>query len=137
VARRRTVKTAAKEGGGPPPGYRWSIQIFDSAYDEGESLLTKDQMLHIRQQLRDLARHDEPSRSNTLSIDKIEDFYELREKGGILGKMNVRVFFGVNNSEREIVVLGVVKKENNGPTPIGDKVRMRYRWRKYQTGKVS
>ncbi len=134
MARRRILKTAAKEGDGPPPGYQWSIEIFNAAIKEGKTLLNSDQMLHIKQQLRELAQHVEPARSDTLSIDKIESFYELRDKGGILGNMNVRVFFGVDKPRRCLIVLGVVKKENNEPTPNGDKIRMRRRWRKYTQG---
>jgi hypothetical protein len=85
-------------------------------------------------QLRDLAKHRDPTHSESLSLDKIEDFFELREKGGVLGRLNVRVFFGVDKDNRAIVILGVLKKENNGATPVGDKITMRRRWRKYQAG---
>ena len=30
-----------------------------------------------------------------MSTDAIEDFYEMRDKGGILGPLNVRVFYYV------------------------------------------
>lgn len=48
--------------------------------------------------------------------------------------MNIRVFFGVDSASRALIVLGVIKKQNNGPTPLGDKVRMRRRWRNYRAG---
>lgn len=51
-----------------------------------------------------------------------------------MGRINVRVFFGIDHTARTLVVLGVIKKQNDGPTPIGDKVRMRRRWRKYLQG---
>ncbi|HEY1785292.1 MAG TPA: hypothetical protein VGG30_07065 [Pirellulales bacterium] len=46
----------------------------------------------------------------------------------------MRIFYGVDKQRRQIVVLGLIKKKNNGPTLLGDKVRMRRRWRRYQTG---
>ena len=32
-------------------------------------------------------------------------------------------------SNQSIVLLGLIQKQNNGNTPLGDKVRMRRRWR--------
>ncbi len=60
-----------------------------------------------------------------------EDYFEIRDKGGILHKINVRLFFFVHKPTRHIVVLGAIKKENNGPTPIGDRLTMRRRRRLY------
>ena len=67
----------------------------------------------------------------TIDIRPVEDYYELRDKGGILRRLNVRVFFFVHKPTRTIVALGTIKKENNGQTPIGDKVTMRRRKRLY------
>jgi len=58
----------------------------------------------------------------------------LRDKGGILGNINLRIFFHVDRVARAVVILGVIKKQNDGPTPFGDKIRMRYRQRKYREG---
>ena len=82
---------------------------------------------HIAMQLKDLATHNDPTHSETLSVRAMtpEDFHELRDKGGVLGKTNVRVFFGIDKSRRAIVVLGCIKKQNDGPTPQGDSIRMR------------
>ncbi|MEO8498236.1 MAG: hypothetical protein ABI614_24485, partial [Planctomycetota bacterium] len=80
------------------------------------------------------ARDPQPSHCNLVSVDKIEDFYELRDKGGVLNSVNARIFFGIDSDSRALVVLGGIKKQNNGQTPLGDKVRMRRRWRKFQNG---
>ena len=74
---------------------------------------------------------EDPTHSQTIDIRPVEDFYELRDKGGILGRLNVRVFYLVHKTPHLIVILGVIKKENNGPTPTVDKVRMRRRQRHY------
>ncbi len=96
--------------------------------------LDEAQYQHLAIQFRELAGEADPTHSKLVSIDKIEDFYELRDKGGILGHINVRVFFGIDDASRAIVVLGAIKKEKQGATPVGDKVRMRRRWRKYKKG---
>ena len=85
-------------------------------------------------QVKELAREDDPTHSATASVDAVEDFHELRDKGGILGGMNVRVFFCLDKKHAALVVLGAIKKQNDGPTPKGDKIRMARRKRKYFQG---
>lgn len=128
---RKAVKTGVKAGGGPPPGYRWNIVIFDQAHDEAREFLDADQYEHMARQVRELAGQEDPTHSLTVDVRPVEDFHEIRDKGGILRRLNVRVFFFVHKPSRRIVVLGAIKKENDGPTPVGDKVRMRYRKRRY------
>lgn len=57
--------------------------------------------------------------------------FELRDKGGILGKINVRVFDFVSRSNRAIVILGTFSKQNDGPTPPGDLWRIKKRMKRY------
>ncbi|MBI1901279.1 MAG: hypothetical protein HYS13_09230 [Planctomycetia bacterium] len=128
----KQLKVGVWAGDGPPPGYRWNVGILDLAFDEVRRFLTEDQYDHIAAQFKELARENDPSHSETASIDKIEDFYELRDKGGVLGKINVRVFFGLDKGS--IIVLGGIKKESEGQTPAGTKITMRRRWRKYKNG---
>ncbi|MGL4462288.1 MAG: hypothetical protein ACRDD1_17925 [Planctomycetia bacterium] len=126
---RKAVKVGVQKGGGPPPGYRWSIQILDRAFDEAMSILDADQYDHIARQFRELASQEDVTHSDTVDVRPIEDFHELRDKGGVLKRLNVRVFFFVHKPTGAIVVLGAIKKENDGATPIGDKVTMRRRKR--------
>jgi mRNA-degrading endonuclease RelE of RelBE toxin-antitoxin system len=126
---RKGVKIGVHEGGGPPPGYKWNVELLEQAFPESREFLDDDQYKHMSNQVRELARHDDPSHSATLDLRQIEDFHELRDKGGILKKLNVRVFYFVHKPSRTIVILGSIKKENNGPTPIGDKLTMRRRQR--------
>ena len=130
---KRQIVTGVHRGGGPPPGYQWGIALLSVVKKEAECL-TQAQRRHLAMQLRELAGQDEPTRSDSISLDEIEAFHELRDWGGILGDLNVRLFFGVDKNNRLLVVLGIIKKKNNGPTPLGDKVRMRRRWRKYRNG---
>jgi hypothetical protein len=47
-------------------------------------------------QVKELAMEVDPTHPATVTVEAIEDFYELKEKGGILGKKNIRVFFGID-----------------------------------------
>ena len=127
----KSVKIGVKAGAGLPPGYQWTVEILDCAFDEGTKFLIADQYQHLAQQVRELARQDDPTHSQTIDIRPVEKFYELRDKGGILGRLNVRVFYLVHKDPHLIVIPGVIKKENNGPTPSVDKIRMRRRRRHY------
>lgn len=129
----KPIKVGVKEGAGEPP-YEWSVGILDRAYDEASDILNDAQYEHMAMQVKELARQDDPTHSDTVDVRKIEDFYEIRDSGGILNGINVRVFFGQDDGERWIIVLGVIKKQNNGKTPQGDKSRMKRRWRKYKKG---
>ncbi|MDZ4821673.1 MAG: hypothetical protein SGJ20_22160 [Planctomycetota bacterium] len=130
---KKAVKVGVQEGSGAPP-YQWTVLILDFAFDEVRRFLNDSQYQHLAMQVKELARENDPTHPLTVDVKKIEDFYEIRDKGGVLGKLNVRIFFGVDGSARSIVVLGGIKKENNGPTPEGTKIAIRRRWRKYTNG---
>jgi len=134
MSKKQQVNVGVKRGGGPPPGYRWNVGMIDFVHDEVMGFLSPAQYQHIAMQVKELAREVDPTHSSTASVDSIEEFYELRDKGGILGKKNVRIFFGIDKKSSAIIILGGIKKENDGPTPAGDKVTMRRRWRKYKSG---
>lgn len=131
------IKVGVRVGGGPPPGYQWNVWVTDLARDEASGELDEDQYQHMALQVKDLAREADPTHSRTASVDAIEDFHELRDSGGILGGKNIRVFFYLDKERKALLVLGVINKQNNGPTPIGDKKRMSRRLRKYLSGELS
>ena len=133
---RKQVKTGLRVGGGPEPGYLWGVEFLDIARDEAMGFLSEPQYQHLVDQMRSLASEDDPTHPKTVSVDAIEDFHEMREKGGPLGKLNVRVFFLLQKERRMIVVIGAIKKENDGPTPTGDRYRMKRRKRKLLQGSL-
>ena len=128
---RKAIKIGVKEGGGKPPTFKWNVELLDQAVPEAMGFLDESQYAHLANQVRELTREDDPTHSDAIDIRPIEDFYEIRDKGGVLGKLNARVFYFVHKPTRTIVVLGAIKKENNGPTPTGDRIRMRRRRRNY------
>jgi hypothetical protein len=130
----KQLKVGVRRGGGPPPGYRWHVWIVDLVLPELMDFLNSDEYQHFVFQFKGLAAEVDPSHSLTSSVDAIEDFYELRDKGGVLGKLNVRIFFHLDKQHSAIVVLGGIKKQNDGSTPSGAKRRMSRRRRKYLNG---
>lgn len=131
---KRDLRVGVHGGGGPPPGYRWSVHVLGAAFDEVKGFLDEDQYQHAAWQVKELAREADPSHSIAQSIDRVEDFHEFRDKGGILGNVNLRIFFPLDTTRSVILVLGAVNKKNDGPTPQWVKVRMRNRLRKYRRG---
>ena len=130
-AQRKGVKIGVHIGAGPPPGYQWNVEILDRCHDEAMGFLNADQYEHLARQVRELARQFDPSHSVEIDIRPVDDFYEIRDKGGILARLNVRVFYIIHKASRTLVVIGAIKKENDGPTPMGDKITMRRRRRLY------
>lgn len=135
----KAVKVGVRLGAGPESGYAWDVWILELALQDAK-FLDEAQYAHVADQVRQLARERDPSHSRLQSVDAVEGYWELREKGGPLGRINVRVFFYMDKRSigrrrhHAIVILGTIKKENNGPTPAGDRLRMRRRLRKYLAG---
>lgn len=117
----RVSKTGVKIGGGYDPGYLWNVEVLSQAYSEARQFLSESQYKHLSRQFRELARQEDPTHSETIDVRAIENFFELRDKGGILRKINARVFFACIKEYRTIIVLGAMKKENEGSIPPGDK----------------
>lgn len=132
--KRKKIKIGINQGGGPPPGYLWNVRIIDLAFEEAMRILKEFQYDHMADQVRDIATEDDPTHSETVDVRPIEDFYEIRDKGGPLGNLNVRVFFFLDHKTRTIVICGAINKKNDGATPLKDKVRMRRRKRAYFEG---
>src|SRR6185312_1621667 len=129
-APRKQLKTGVRKGGGRPPGYEWNVKFFDELHSEPKCI-TDAQREHLIELIRHLAREEDPSHPLTVDVRAIDDFHELRDKGGVLGKINVRIYFYIDKPTRTIVVLGADKKEEDGQTSQAVKIRMRYRLRLY------
>lgn len=132
---KKPVRVLVWQGGGAPPGYEWTVNCLTLAYDDATRLLDDGQYEYIAMQVRDLAQHKNPMISSTLDVDKVETFWELREKGGPLGKgVNVRVFFDTVDQHRVLRILGVDVKKKEGHTSVPVKERIQRRQRKWDAG---
>jgi carbon storage regulator CsrA len=101
------------------------------AIKDGRGFLSAGQYLHVADIVRRLADWNNPEEIKDLRIEPIQGLWELKEKGGILGRINVRVVFAYLKDRDEIVVLGAFKKENEGQTPKHIIIRMHNRLRVY------
>jgi hypothetical protein len=70
------MKVGVRIGGGPPPGYLWSVVILDVAHADSLEELSPAQYQHLAAQFRELARQREPSRPITEDVRPIEDYFE-------------------------------------------------------------
>lgn len=123
----RTGRSAQIESG-------WRVLYLTHATKEAKAFLTGIQYEHDVQQFRALSGEPDPTHAATADVRPIESFHELRDKGGVLGKINVRVYFGIDKTHRAIVIPGAVKKEDEGRLALGTRQRMSRRWRRYQRG---
>ena len=129
----KPLKVGVHQGDGEPP-YSWNVIVLDLAFHDAMEFLDEAQYHHVVEQVQELAREVDPTHSVTQTVSKVEDFFELKDKGGPLGNINVRVFFILDKPRVAIVVLGAIFKQNNGQTPFGDKKRIGRRKRKYLAG---
>ncbi len=132
MAEEPILKIAVHEGGGPDPGYLFGVSYFSEARREAAACLNDAQYAHIARQFRELAAEADPGHPLTVDVKSIEDYHELRDKGGVLGKINFRAYFFIDKVARSIVVLGSDKKEEDGQTSQAIKIRMRVRLRRYR-----
>lgn len=107
----------------------WKLAYLDAAASDARRFLTEDQYAHVVQQFDDLAASRDPRRSETQDVRPIDDWYELREKGGLLGKINVRVYFAVLDARNLLVILACYKKEDEGQTAKHIMIKVRNRLR--------
>lgn len=112
--RDRGNRTAASEAA----GINWqTVVVLSVANAEGRDFLTDVQYLHAVDLVRQLVGFGVQRFETSLTIEKIQDFWELKDKGGVLGKINLRVYFAHVVDRNEIVVLSAYKKEDNGKAP--------------------
>ena len=130
----KELKKGLNAGGGRPPGYLWSVHYLSVARAEAMDFLNDEQYAHVTDLLRTLASEVDPTHALMVTVQGVEDFYELKDKGGLLGKINLRVFFTVLFKEKAIVVVGAIKKEAEGQTPVWAKSRIRFRLRRFKGG---
>lgn len=91
----------------------WAVGYHVLANIDGKFLseIQHDQLvLHFLE----MANYEDPIGVKLGKVERIYDYYELKEKGGVFGKLNVRVYFTVEAKFRAIVVLACCKKEIEG-----------------------
>jgi len=115
---------------------KWVVVVLGAAKKEGHKILNDvryDHVVSILKRLVDFGNLDELS---DLDIEPIESFYELKEKGGILGKINLRIYFGTFPDERELVIVKTYKKEEENAVPRHVIVLVENRLEAYDNGRL-
>ena len=108
---------------------QWELGYLEAAERDAKRFLTEEQYVHAIQLFEDLAYESDPTKSETQDVRKIFEFYELRDKGGILGKINLRIYFTIIEEKKLILVLATYKKEDDGQVPPHIVIRVRNRLR--------
>src|SRR4051794_18776499 len=92
TAMKKDLKVGVHRGDGNPE-YRWNVIVLDLAFEDAMKFLDETQYQHVVDQVQELARELDPTHSKTQTVATVENFFELKDKGGPLGHINVRVFF--------------------------------------------
>ncbi len=113
----------------------WGLAYLKVASSEGRTFLNEMQYDHAVEQFEILACEKDPSHPGRgLDVQPHGDFFELRDKGGVLRKINLRVYFIlIDKPTKTIVVLGAYKKEDEGQTPKRVVIKMKNRARIVRT----
>ena len=98
-------------------GDGWDIYVLKAAKNEGHKILNDTQYEHIVGVLKRLTAWENKQEIADLKIERIESFYELKDKGGVLGRLNLRVYFAALPENKDIIVLKTYKKEEDGACP--------------------
>jgi len=133
----KTLKVGVQVGGGPGTGFLWHVNYLTVARKEAMAFLSEEQYQHVVDQFCGLASESDPTRPVTVEVQAIESFYEMKDKGGILGQINLRVFFVVDKATRTILVLGSIIKSAEGQTPSWIKRRIQLRIRRLSLAQKS
>lgn len=100
-----------------------------NARQEAKKALSDEQYAYAVRMARRLQDWSDPLGLCGLRIEQVDGFYELKLKGNVLGKTNLRIFFAVFDKARTVVVLGVHVKEEEGQLPRQVVLRMKNRHR--------
>jgi hypothetical protein len=111
-----------------------TVVVVGIAAKEGSGELSDGQYLHVKDLLKQLVGFGRREFESQLRIEKFGEFWELKEKGGVLGKKDIRVYFKEHVEKNEIVILSTYKKEDDGQVPGYIRIRLKSRWRMYLKG---
>ncbi len=103
---------------------------------EARSFLTLAQYVHVTDFVKQLSGFGSRRYDPTLRIEPIGDYWELKEKGGVLGKINVRIYFAHVAAHNRVVLLSAYKKEVDGAAPPHILLRLKHRLRSYHNGEL-
>lgn len=100
------------------PSGKYRVGYLPKARTEGMKILGPVGYAYAVRQAERLRYWDDPEEMKLLRIEEVDEFFELKLKGNVLGKTNLRVFFSVFDApEYKVIVLGAYKKEEEDQLP--------------------
>jgi hypothetical protein len=133
--RQRRAKPKGEQPSQEAVPSKFVVVVLDAARREGHKILSDPQYDHVVDLLKRLVDFGNQEELGDLSIEPISSFWELREKGGILGKINLRVYFGTLPEVQELIVAKAYKKHEEGQTPPHVIVAVENRLEEYKHGR--
>lgn len=127
---KRKIETAPKKQAGRKKTWQRVI-VIGIAAKEGWDELTPGQYLHLKDQVKQLVGFGRQDYQSNLTIAPFGDYWELKAKGGVLGRKNMRVYFKFDKKANDVVVLCTYKKEDDGQAPAFIHIRLKTRWKLY------
>lgn len=125
---KRMPKKGRVSSGAATGRRRFEVKFLENAETDARKILNDGQWLYVSGVIRRLEEFGNRMATSDLRLEKMtDDLWELKLKGNTLGRLNVRVFFSPLADDREVVVLGVIKKEQDGKTPPHILTRMQNR----------
>lgn len=113
-----------------------TVAVLPIAAKEGWEILTPGQYLHAKDLIKQLVGFGVREFDSKLRIEQIGDFWELKDKGGTLGRINLRIYFRFAQESNEIVILKTYKKEDDGSAPPHIVIGLKNRFRQYLDGQI-
>lgn len=104
----------------------WKLGYLDVSSKDAD-FLTDEQYDYVVDQFFDMADFHDPLQCQTVDVRRFEDCFVLHDKGGILGKINLRVYFTILWDKKAIIVLASFKKEAENQVPRAMKMRIERR----------
>jgi len=112
---------------------KWQdVVVLAVVKKEGRAELTPGQYLHVTDLIKQLVGFGQRKFETLLRIEQFHDFWELKDKGGVLGKKNIRVYFAIDDDANEVIILHFANKKNEGSPPRHLKVKLKNRLRLYK-----
>ena len=96
---------------------KWTPGYVEASAKEAKKFLNGVQYDHAVQLVLTLCEEDDPTHPVLLDVGPVKDFYELRDKGGVLLKINLRIYFCVFHDPKSVIVLGPWNKKKEGQIP--------------------
>ncbi len=114
-----------------------TLVVLQRAIEEGHDELNDGEYWHCVAILKKLRWFRDAAKCAQLKIKPIDGIFELSERGGLLGKKNIRFYFKTIDEMDELVVLKTYRKDEEDQTPRHVIINAKTRLGQYKRGLVA